>query len=409
MKQLLLSIFLLFLNKLTAMVDPPHIKSVAFTQNTESLIPVFQLNSSFTFSFDDLYGVPTDYYYKIVHCDKDWKVSNIRVTEYLNGMNDFRISNYETSFNTLQSFVHYKLTLPNRDTKVLLSGNYILEIYNDQNEKILERKFVLFEDMVSVDMEIKKTRNLEVTDAKQNVYLSVNFGEMNLINPKKNISLVVLQNGQFYSALKNIQPQYILGNEFKYQYDKETNFWGGNEYLHFDNSNIRNVNNYVEKAYLGDLYQTYVRARATSSNNFYTYYFDVNGAFKPRNQMRDNANTEADYAWVYFDYKLDKLPSGQKIFVVGMFNDYQLSNQYEMIFDDETLTYKGAILLKQGYTDYKYVITKNDGTILDELNPEGNFFETNNVYHALIYYKSEADRYDRVIGLGKAESNLITN
>jgi len=409
MKQVLLFSFLIFFCKSWAIADPPNIKSVAFTQNSEALIPIFQLNSSFTFSFDDLYGTPTDYYYKIVHCTKDWKMSNIRVTEYLKGMNDLRISNYEPSFNTLQNFVHYELTLPNRDTNLICSGNYLIEIYNQENEKILERKFVLYEDIVNVAMEMKKTRNLDVTAAKQNAYLSVNFGETNLINPKKNVGLVLLQNGQWYNAITNIQPQYILGSEFKYQYDEETSFWGGNEYLHFDNSNIRNVNNYVEKSFLGDLYQTYLRLRTPSVNNFYTYYFDVNGSFKPRNQMREIADVEADYAWVYFEYRLPKLPADQKLFVVGMFNDYQLLNQFEMIYDDQSDNYKGAILLKQGYTDYKYVIAKNDGTILDELNPEGNFYETNNEYHALIYYKSDSDRYDRVIGLGKADSKLITN
>ena len=71
-------------------------------------------------------------------------------------MHNVRISNYQTSFNTLQAFVNYRLTLPNRDTKILISGNYILEIYDISSQKVLERKFVIYEDIAAVGAEIKK-------------------------------------------------------------------------------------------------------------------------------------------------------------------------------------------------------------------------------------------------------------
>jgi len=402
--------FFIFSLKLFAASDPYYIKSVAFTQGNESLIPIFRLNESFQFSFDDLLGTENDYYYKIVHCDRNWNVSNIKITEYLNGMQNLRLSNYVTSFNTFQRFVHYQFTLPNRETQLTISGNYILEIYNDRDEKVIERKFVLYEDVVSVGMAIKKTRDLSVTAFKQNIDLTIDFGEVTLQNPKKNIGVTVLQNGQWSNALKNLKPQYIIGNQFRYQYDKESNFWAGNEYLHFDTSDIRNINNNVAYVLNNDLYETHLKPRAPMSfDNGYTFHQDVNGAFKPRNRFKENAAMEADYSWVYFSYELPKLDSDKKLFVVGMFSNYQLTNDYELTFDTKINMYRTALLVKQGFTNYKYVIAKNDGTVLEDLNPDGNYYETENVYHALVYFKNDADRYDRVIGLGKADSKLITN
>lgn len=390
--------------------DPYYIKAVSFNKGNESLIPIFRLNETFQFSFDDLMGSEANYYYKIVHCTRDWEKSDLKVTEYLSGMQNVRISTFMTSFNTLQPFVHYKLTLPNRDTKFTISGNYILEIYNDTNEKILERRFVLYEDLVSVALEIKKTRNLNVAPAKQNVYMTVDFGDMMLQNPKKNVNVVLLQNGQWYNALNNLNPQFVIGNQFQYKYDEETNFWGGNEFLFFDNSDIKQINNNVEKITRRDLFEIVLREKyPLKESNFYTFYQDINGGFKTRNALRENNNTEADYAWVYFNYHLDKLPVSQKLYIVGMFNNYQLTNDYELKFDEAAQTYTTALLLKQGFTNYKYIIAKPDGTILEELNPDGNFFETENQYNALIYYKTDTDRYDRIIGLGKADSKLITN
>ena len=390
--------------------DPYYIKSVSFNQGSESLIPIFRLNESFQFSFDDLTGTESDYYYKIVHCNRDWKPSGLNITEYINGVQDIRISNTETSFNTFQAFIHYKLTLPNRNTRILLSGNYMLEIYNVDDEKVIQRKFVLYEDLVSVGLEVKKTRDLKVTDFKQNLYLTIDFGSMQLQNPKQNVNVVLLQNGQWYNALNNLKPQYIIGSQFVYRYDEETNFWAGNEFLYFDNSDIKQVNNTIGKITRNDLFEVFLRDKyPLKESNFYTYYQDVNGAFKSRNALQTNGDTEADYVWVYFSYHLDKLPNNQKLHVVGMFNDYQLNNDSELKFDEASQSYKTALLLKQGFTNYKYVIVKNDGTVLEELNPDGNYFETENQYHVLVYYKTDSDRYDRIIGLGKADSKLITN
>ncbi len=390
--------------------DPYYIKSVSFNQGNESLIPIFRLNEPFQFSFDDLMGSESNYYYKIVHCTRDWKPSNLKVTEYLKGMQNLRISTFETSFNTLQAFVHYKLTLPNRDTKFMISGNYKLEIYDEANEKVIERRFILYEDLVSVALEIKKTRNLQFAPVKQNVYMTIDFNNFTAQNPKKNVNVLILQNGQWHNALTNLEPQYVIGNQFKYQYDEETNFWAGNEYLFLDNSDIKLVNHNVAKITRNDLFEVMLHAKyPLKESKFYTFYQDINGGFKSRNALRQNHNTEADYAWVYFNYHLDKLPASQKLYIVGMFNNYQLISDYELKFDEASQAYTTALLLKQGFTNYKYVIANENGVILDELNPDGNFFETENQYNALIYYKTESDRYERIIGMGKADSKLITN
>lgn len=57
-----------------------------------------------------------------------------------------------------------------------------------------------------------------------------------------------------------LSPQYVIGNQFQYQYDEETNFWAGNEYL-FDNSDIKMVNNNVEKITRTDLFEVTLREK----------------------------------------------------------------------------------------------------------------------------------------------------
>ena len=65
-------------------VNPPyHIKTISFVQNGQNVIPLFQLGDSFQLQFDDLHGTEDNYYYKITHCDYDWKQSQLSINEYL--------------------------------------------------------------------------------------------------------------------------------------------------------------------------------------------------------------------------------------------------------------------------------------------------------------------------------------
>ena len=59
--------------------------------------------------------------------------------------------------------------------------------------------------------------------------------------------------------------------------------------------------------------------------------------------------------------------------------------------------------MKQGYYDYTYVaVDKNNFGMRNEL--DGNYFETENLYTILVYYKSFTDRSDQLIGVATFDS-----
>jgi hypothetical protein len=391
--------------------DPPfNIKTISFVQNGRNVIPFFKLGDSFEIQFDDLYSDEADYYYTLTHYNADWNLpSNLSKAEYLTGLDNQRIITYQNSFNTLQLYSHYKQVFPNKFNQITKSGNYLLTVLNDENEIIFSRKFVLYEEDIQVGLLVRRSRDFETIDAKHNIELTLNYGDKILQNPIQNVKVTLLQNGNWSTSITGIKPQYTLGSELIYRYNKETQFWGGNECYTIDNKIIRSTNNTVAKVTSGDqIYNTYLYTNTPRKRSVYTYFPDINGNFFIQNANSNYPETEADYTWVYFSLAMPQEPE-KEVFISGMFTNYALSEEAKMEYNNATKCYEKAILIKQGFTNFFYLLTDKLGNIDHKNAIDGNFFQTENNYTALIYYRGNNDRYDRVIGIGMTNSEEIKN
>lgn len=391
-------------------IAPPYnIKTVTFVQNNQNTIPIFKLGDSFEFQFDDLYGTEANYFYTITHCDYDWKPSQLVKNEYLIGFDDQRIIDYSNSLTTLQLYSHYKLAFPNRLTQFRVSGNYIIKILNDDKEVVFARKFILYEELVSVPMQVKRPRNLSVIDQKHNLEFSIKSATINFQSPLQNVKVMLLQNGRFDTAITNIKPQYTIGNDLIYRYDSETQFWAGNEFLFFENKDIRAANNNIARIDTnGGIYNSHLYTNQARANVPYTYFPDINGNFVVKNINAQRDEIEADYAWVFFTLSAPNYFGKKSIYINGMFNNFAISDENKMDYNAEKGIYEKALMIKQGFTNYQYVISDSKRNIDEENAIDGNFQQTENNYIGLVYYKENNQRYYRIIGRGIASSVDMT-
>ena len=392
------------------LTPPYNIKTVSFIQSNENTVPIFKLGDGFQFQFDDLFGNEANYYFEIVHCDYDWKPTNIPKTEYMKGFDGQRILEYENSFNTLQIYSHYKLPIPNQFMQLILSGNYMLKILDENREVLFSRKFIIYEDLVTVPMRLRRARTANYLDFKQNIEFSINSKIINFQNPLKNVKVVLFQNGQFNTAIKNIAPQYTIGNELIYKYDTQTQYWGGNEFLYFDNSDIRAAGNFISRVNsTNGMYSSGLYTSEARGSYPYSVTFDTNGNFVVRNGSSTNSEIEADYAWVYFSLSAPAFMKKKGIYITGMFNNYSISPETKMEYNPKNSLYEKALLIKQGYTNFQYQVSDEKGNIDGENAIDGNFWQTENDYTILVYYRENNDRYVRVIGKATANSNISLN
>ena len=391
-------------------IPPYNFKTISFLQNGQNVIPIFRLGDSFQFVFDDLYGTEANYFYTITHCDYDWKPSQLAKQEYLNGFDDQRIQDYSNSLTTLQLYSHYRLTFPNRLTQFRVSGNYLIKILDDDKNIVFTKKFIIYEELVSVPMQVRRARNVAVVEKKHNIEFSIKSAIINFQSPLQNVKVMLLQNGKFETAITNIKPQFTIGNDLIYRYDKETQFWAGNEFLFFENKDIRAANNNIATIdSKGGLYNAYLYLSQARANLPYTYYPDINGNYIVKNIGRENNEIEADYAWVFFSLSAPAFYEKKSIYVNGMFNNLAIGEENKMDYNAEKGIYEKALLIKQGFTNYQYVIADSNGKIDEENAIDGNFFQTEDNYFVLVYYRENNQRYDRIIGKGIASSVDITN
>ncbi|WP_044402579.1 DUF5103 domain-containing protein [Lacinutrix sp. Hel_I_90] len=387
-----------------------EIKTITFKGNTpESQLPVLRLGEQLVLEFDVLNGNEDDYYYEIKHYNFDWTPSVLMQAEYLKGFNEQRIRQWDNSFNTYQIYSHYTLTIPNEQTQALTkSGNYLITIYNEYDEIEFTRKFMIYEDIADVGVAIKRSRDVENIEELQSVDIVISSNKLQFINPKQTIKTVVVQNNNLNTAITDLEPQYILGNELQYRYVKESNFFGGNEYRYFENKDLRGANTGVQFIRLKELYNSYLYLDIPRAEEIYTYNPDINGNFLITALDTDAPEIYADYAKVHFSLKLNKFKNGQTVHVYGNFNNYAVDKSNEMIYNDEAQLYEIPLLLKQGFYSYKYVVKDKNG-IVDENVIDGNFYQTENNYKVLVYYRNLGARYDRIIGVGEGNSVNITN
>ena len=400
MHQKITIILVLFFNSLISQ----NIKSIQLRplqeNNYSSIVP---LGTVLELSFDDLEADQKEYSYKITHMDYDWKKSDIFSNEYIEGFQENNINTYENSFNTLKNYTNYRVQIPNRNTRITKSGNYLLSVLDDSNEVVFTRKFTLYERKSTVGVRALRSRNTAKSNQKQTVHFTINYNSNEIKNPTQEVKVVVLQNENWNSAISNLMPQFFKRNQLVYKYYNKADFWSGNEYFHFDNKQIRNSTVQIATVEKKEIYNSYLYLQEKRNSKSYTYFPDINGQFVIRATEGANMFTEADYSRIHFSLQSEEIKN-KEVYVYGAFNNFRLTTNNKMTYNKRQGVYETSMLLKQGFYNYTFATLEDNNVVnLHEIN--GSFFQTENEYKVIVYQKAFGDNYYKAIGVGVGVMN----
>src|ERR1035437_6390042 len=371
-------------------------------------------NEKLVFNFDLLNDQPETFYYTFIHCNKDWNKSDIFPNDYLTGYTENPIEDYGNSFNTTVSYIHYKLIFPNDKVSIILSGNYILEVYpaDKPEAPAITQRFVVAEDASKITVTAHRPQMTKENNTHQQVDFVVDYTGLSINDPFGNVFAFILQNGRWDNAKRNLKPDFYGNNELKYNSLSDKNiFKGGNEYRYFDIKSIRYQTEYVKRIdYVIPNYNIYLYPSENREFKPYFYWKDFNGKYYIAFQEGTKPDIDADYVNVYFTLLSDQVISGGKMYISGRLNNWAFDKKNLMTYNPEKKEYECNMLLKQGWYNYEYVLLKDGETDGTATLFEGSHYETENDYIVLIYYRNPHDRYDRVIGSVTANTlNRLSN
>lgn len=370
-------------------------------------LPVIRLGEGrLDIDFDDLTHKYHRYVYKIEHCESDWTISDgLFTSDIINGFAEGNtIDDVTESEGTNTQYTHYHIGIPNEKCSLKMSGNYMLTVSDENNYDVpvLKAFFMVEEPAMLVRMEATTNTDIDFNASHQQISMSINYGKLRVTDPSSQIKTVVMKNRQWHDARINVKPQMVRPDGLAWEHCREYIFNAGNEYHKFEILDTDHPSMGVERVeWDGNEYNAYISIDHPRRN--YVYDKDANGSFLIRNSDNIDNDIASDYMNVHFQLTCQEPVNGD-VYINGAWTNDSFSDEYKMKYDYSEKCYKTCIRLKLGYYSFKYLQKSPNGSI-SIMPTEGNFWQTENEFQSLIYYRTPSDRSDRLVGYGKIRIN----
>jgi len=391
-----------------------NIKTVRFHNYGDQLtMPVINLNGNeqTELHFDDMDANVKYYYYTFQLCNSDWKPANLTPFDYLKGFTQVRINNYRNSSIAYTRYTHYQAIIPDRNCVPTRSGNYLLKVFldGDTSKLVFTKKLLVLNNKSIIKARVTQPFLPEYFRTHQKIQFNVNINGLNTFSAAQQIKVVLLQNNRWDNALINIQPNIIRGTTLEYN-TENTVFPGGKEWRWLDLRDFHLQSDRVKSAdYKKNSTEIYVKPDGERGGEKYVYYRDLNGMYSVETTQGINPYWQSDYAMVHFTFlPPDHQPySNKDIYLFGQLTNYNFADSLKMNFNTEKGLYETQLFLKQGYYSYTYMgVDKNNFAKRSDV--DGNYYETENSYTILVYFRDFAGRADELIGVSTINSRTNT-
>ncbi len=354
-------------------------------------------------SFDDLSEDYRYLRYSLVHCDRRWQPSGLVDTEFLNGFNEKSIDDYRYSRGTATHYVHYTIAFPSPDMQPLLSGNYLLRIYDesDPDEILAQVRLMVVEPKTGISADVTGVTDVDYNSAHQQLTIMVDTEGSEVRDPFNDLTVMISQNGRLDNEVTVTKPMRVVGKTFVYEHLPSLIFDGGNEYRRMEAVSVTYPGMHVDAIeYRHPYYHVFLTEDKPRLTGRYEYDETQNGAFYIRDYNSDDSDIEAEYVIAHFSLDMPKLATTD-IYLDGDLTMRRFDDSSRMVYNPDTQRYEKVMLLKLGAYNYQYLTVGPHDTRGRTDGVEGNHYQTGNRYLIKVYERKPGERYDRLIGVNR--------
>lgn len=359
-------------------------------------------------SFDEISEERRFMRYELIHCDARWRPEGLVASEFLDGFNEGVVEDYDFSRVTLVHYVHYIITVPNEEVRIVEPGNYLLRVYDeaDPEETLLQARFGVSDFTAGVAAAVSSKTDIDTNQSHQQLEVEVDLSHVGAVqDPYNDLTVVVSQNGRTDNEVVLTTPQRVAGNRVIYAHLRPLIFPAGNEYRRFETVSTTYPGMGVEEIrYDAPVYNMRLYTDLPRANGKYLYDSTQHGRFFTREWSSDRSDTEADYVMTHFSLAMPPVPSAD-VFIDGDLTNRRFDETSRMVYNHATGAYEQSMLLKQGAYNYQYLLVPS-GATKGENTIEGDYYETVNEYTVRVYHRPRGSRFDRLIGVTVVRSGV---
>ena len=403
---LLVPIFSL-LNISDSLADKIIVKSLnVYTSDNRTSFPVVTKNNKLIIEFDAQATYVPNMNVVFRFCDKGWTptrntflVNPLRSIGYFIDFEELKVTVEDAHYHSISRFPD-----PKGDVEFPFPGKWRFYLTDTQDTSIVYAagKFYVVKDDVNLDVKVK-TDELEnqsywPVELAKTFNVTTDFFLPDKFYPAFVDRIEIIDNQRNYYSVVIDRNSNTLFRQFKWDANRSFTFTArdipaGNEFRQVD---LRDHNFFSAKD-----------VKAQRDGLEFSRFF-LNPLRKDLNGGKIFVDFKDDFA-TYLNVTFSIRPPEDvygNIFLVGAFNDWHLSIDYQM--NETEGVYSITIPLKRGIYDYQYVVADvMDDEILDSdwLILEGNTWVNTKEYDIFLYYHDpDFGGYERIIGYSRITS-----
>lgn len=356
--------------------------------------PIIELGSSqkLTIEFDELTNLSGQFRITFTHHDQDWNSSNLPQDWYLDGMGEIIVGGGTKNRLSRPDYFHYHEEFPNNQLDFLISGNYMLHVTDfATGTRLFSLPFFITENEGEIESWVETDYNagerFEALDRPFSEFIYPDFIDF----PEFDLSFYFAQN-RFWGDIKQSE-SYDFSEEDRSQFHlaRGNAFFANYDFLSLNLNSLSETNRQIiewrpeEVPPLAILREDVLNFMADPIASWGSTFGT------PRK------NREARYANVRFRFEDGgQFSAGDGVYLVGDFNQWLLSEDNKLEYNDNSGYWETTNLIKEGSYTYKYAVKSGDQGI-DDLLLSDTITRQRQEYTSFVYYQDPDFRYQRLL------------